>query len=73
MITRKYSGDWSLFHLLQDANISAQGLQYNLSWELKNDQELPVTVQLALRPDRQNNIFAEGLFSHFRLPGQIFK
>jgi type VI protein secretion system component VasK len=72
MITRKYSGDWSLFHLLQDATSSDQGIQYNLSWELKNEQELPVTVQLTLRPDRQNNIFAKGLFSTFRLPSQIF-
>jgi type VI secretion system protein ImpL len=72
MITLKYSGDWSLFHLLQDATSSDQGIQYNLSWELKNEQELPATVQLTLRPDRQNNIFAKGLFSTFRLPSQIF-
>ncbi len=72
MITRKYSGDWSLFHLLHDASYSDQGMQYTLSWELKNDQELPLTVQLTLRPDRRNNIFAKGLFSKFRLPSQIF-
>jgi type VI secretion system protein ImpL len=72
MITRKYSGYLIMFHLLQDAVFSSQGIQYDLSWELKDEQKLPVTVQLTLRPDRRNNIFAEGLFSNFRLPSLIF-
>jgi len=72
MSTLKYSGDWSLFHLLQKAKIREENNVYYLAWKLKMDQGSPATVQLKLRPDRQSNVFANGLFSQFRLPGTIF-
>jgi type VI secretion system protein ImpL len=68
----EHSGDWSLFHLLQEAKVSVDNNLYHLVWELKTDQDLPATVQLKLRPDRHSNIFATGLFSQFRLPSTIF-
>ncbi len=72
MTKLQYSGDWSLFHLLQKARITQENNLYYLVWKLKNDQANPATVQLKLRPDRQNNVFANGLFSQFRLPSTIF-
>lgn len=72
MSTLKFSGDWSLFHLLQKATIREENNVYHLSWKLKTDQGNPATVQLKLRPDRQSNVFASGLFSQFRLPSTIF-
>ncbi len=67
----KFSGDWSLFHLLRKARVSEQDNQYHLSWDMKTAQG-PTTVQLKLRPDRHSNIFAKGLFSQFRLPSTLF-
>jgi type VI protein secretion system component VasK len=72
MTKLKYSGDWSLFHLLQEASVSWQSNKYYLVWKLKTDQGLPATVQLNLRPDRHSNVFASGLFSKFRLPNTLF-
>jgi len=67
----KFSGDWSLFHLLRKARVSEHNNQYRLIWEMKTAQG-PTTVQLKLRPDRHSNVFANGLFSQFRLPSTIF-
>jgi type VI protein secretion system component VasK len=67
----KFSGDWSLFHLLRKARVSEHNNQYHLIWEMKTAQG-PTTVQLKLRPDRHSNVFANGLFSQFRLPSTIF-
>lgn len=72
MTTVKFSGDWSLFHLLRQARVSHKNNLYHLVWEVKTDQGSPATVQLELRPDRHANIFASGLFSQFRLPETIF-
>jgi type VI secretion system protein ImpL len=67
-----FSGDWSLLRLLNRADTTWERELYHLTWNLKTDQGTPVTVQLTLRPDRHNNIFADGLFSQFKLPGNIF-
>lgn len=72
MSTLKYSGDWSLFHLLQKARVTKKGNVYSLVWKLKTNQSNSATVQLKLRPDRHSNVFANGLFSQFRLPSTIF-
>lgn len=72
MSTLKYSGDWSLFHLLQKARVKQDNNVYSLIWELKTNQGKPATVQLKLRADRHSNVFANGLFSTFRLPKTIF-
>lgn len=72
MSTLKYSGDWSLFHLLQKASVTKDSNVYSLDWELKTNQGNSATVKLKLRPDRQSNVFAIGLFSEFRLPSAIF-
>lgn len=72
MTQLKFSGDWSLFHLLQKARVSAHNNQYHLVWVLKTSQGPTATVQLKLRPDRHSNVFASGLFSQFRLPSTIF-
>jgi type VI secretion system protein ImpL len=71
MAKLSFSGDWGLFHLLEKARVSAQSNQYNLVWDMKTDQG-SVRVQLKIRPDRQSNVFANGLFSQFRLPDTIF-
>jgi type VI secretion system protein ImpL len=68
----EYSGDWSLLRLLHQADVSVDSDLYHLVWELETEEGSPVLVQLTLRPDRQSNIFANGLFSQFQLPSSIF-
>jgi type VI secretion system protein ImpL len=68
----KFAGDWSLLRLLHQADMSVKNGLYHLVWHLKTDAGTAASVQLKLRPDRHSNIFADGLFSRFRLPSTIF-
>ncbi|ABA90046.1 type VI secretion system ATPase and inner membrane protein TssM [Syntrophotalea carbinolica DSM 2380] len=72
MVKIKFSGDWSLFHLLNKAKITQNHNLYTLDWKLKTGQNNDAIVHLKLRPDRHSNVFAQGLFSQFRLPSNIF-
>jgi len=65
-------GIWGLFHLLQRARVQqvAGGLLY--SWELQTPEGRSLTVRFKLKPDRTANVFADGIFSRFRLPADLF-
>jgi type VI secretion system protein ImpL len=67
-----FTGDWSLFHLLEEATVSRDSDDYLVAWDLTGGKDQSLTIQLKIRPDRQSNIFANGLFSDFRLPTTIF-
>ena len=66
-------GIWGLFHLLAEARLTAEsGTQYLSVWDLPAENGLPVVVQYKIRADRENNVFARGLFSDLHLPASIF-
>jgi type VI secretion system protein ImpL len=67
-----YEGVWGLFHLLDQAKVTAEsGVQYLAAWEL-DGMNVPVTIQFRIRADREQNIFERGLFSRMQVPENIF-
>jgi len=67
-----FAGEWGLFHLLDEAEMTPEDNQYLVAWQLKTEHNQLATVRFKLRPDRQNNAFIRNLFTGFKLPAQIY-
>ncbi len=67
-----FAGEWSLFHLLDQAEITPEDNQYLVSWTLETEFNQQAVIRFKLRPDRQNNAFSRDLFNNFQLPAKIY-
>ncbi len=67
-----FSGEWSLFHLLEEAQMTTEDGQYLVTWTLPTEYQQEAVIRFRLRPDRHTNAFTKNLFSGFSLPERIF-
>ncbi len=67
-----FSGEWSLFHLLEEAQMTPENGQYLVTWTLPTEYHQDAVIRFKLRPDRHTNAFSRNLFSTFSLPEKIF-
>ncbi len=67
-----FAGEWSLFHLLDQAEMTPEDNQYLVSWTLATEFNQQAVIRFKLRPDRQNNAFSRDLFNNFQLPAKIY-
>lgn len=67
-----FAGEWSLFHLLDKAEITSEDNQYLVSWTLETELNQQAVIRFKLRPDRQINAFSRDLFNGFHLPERIY-
>ena len=67
-----FAGEWSLFHLLDRAEVTPEDNQYLVSWTLQTELSQSAVIRFKLRPDRQNNAFSRDLFNNFQLPAKIY-
>lgn len=71
--TKSFDGEWALFRLLNDANISRgeSASQYVLNWSFKKEGSYDVIVSYQLNAGSSRNPFSTGFFRSFELPTKI--